>query len=164
MHDKPKTFFSQEYLQHEGELDRLLQLIQELKDSKSWFDGCSRVILYCTRYNLGRYANTSSFLIGFNGVDTDIISFLVPLSVLRLIYSSCWWLRRWHNFLSCSIISSAIDLLKSLMKADESSTYIIIDQVDFCLQFSHGWDSIFIFGIILFLDWNFFKEDIKVKT
>ncbi|XP_039132079.1 pentatricopeptide repeat-containing protein At4g04790, mitochondrial-like [Dioscorea cayenensis subsp. rotundata] len=82
---EPKAVISLiEYLQHEGELDRLLQLIQELKDSKSWFDGCSRVILYCTRYNLG---------------------------------------------------SSAIDLLKSLMKADESSTYIIIDQI-----FSQIWE------------------------
>ncbi|KAJ0984463.1 hypothetical protein J5N97_002819 [Dioscorea zingiberensis] len=83
---EPKAVISLiEYLQYEGELDRLLQLLEDLNGTRSWFDGCSRVILYCVRYNLG---------------------------------------------------SSAIDLLKLLMEEDESSTYIIIDQI-----FSQIWET-----------------------
>ncbi|XP_058072693.1 pentatricopeptide repeat-containing protein At4g04790, mitochondrial-like isoform X2 [Magnolia sinica] len=41
-----------ENLRSEGELDKLLQLLGELNDFNSWFDGCSRVVLYCARYKL----------------------------------------------------------------------------------------------------------------
>ncbi|KAG0499445.1 hypothetical protein HPP92_004136 [Vanilla planifolia] len=73
-----------EHLQAEGNLDRLLQLLGELDDSSYWFDGCSRVVLYCVQWNLA---------------------------------------------------SAAIQLLKTLKEADESSTYIVIDQV-----FSRIWE------------------------
>ncbi|CAL9083008.1 unnamed protein product [Musa acuminata var. zebrina] len=54
---EPKAVISLiEHIRAEGELDRLLQLLGELKDSNSWFDGCSRVILYCIQYNLSSTA------------------------------------------------------------------------------------------------------------
>ncbi|KAG8058049.1 hypothetical protein GUJ93_ZPchr0002g24635 [Zizania palustris] len=40
-----------ENIQTKGELDRLYQLIEELTDSSFWFDGCSRVLLYCVQHN-----------------------------------------------------------------------------------------------------------------
>ncbi|EHA8590375.1 Pentatricopeptide repeat-containing protein [Cocos nucifera] len=75
----------QEHLRTEGELDRLLQLLEELNDSSSWFDGCSRIALYCIQYN---------------------------------------------------IADAAVKLLKQLQKKDESSTYIVIDQI-----FSQIWET-----------------------
>lgn len=45
-----------EHLQNEGNLDRLWHLLDELTDSGYWFDGCSRVVLYCVRNNLARPA------------------------------------------------------------------------------------------------------------
>lgn len=79
----------QEHIRAEGELDRLLQLLGELKDSNSWFDGCSRVILYCIQYNLSRYAVTGSVYLFLN--DTFIAFVLMLLfsqSVLLLSYLS----------------------------------------------------------------------------
>ncbi|KAF0925028.1 hypothetical protein E2562_015336 [Oryza meyeriana var. granulata] len=40
-----------ENTQTKGQLDRLYQLLEELSDSSIWFDGCSRVLLYCVRHN-----------------------------------------------------------------------------------------------------------------
>ncbi|CAN6234102.1 unnamed protein product [Urochloa humidicola] len=40
-----------EHSQIEGELDRMHQLLDELNDSSSWFEGCGRVILYCVQHN-----------------------------------------------------------------------------------------------------------------
>ncbi|KAL5207009.1 hypothetical protein ABZP36_031444 [Zizania latifolia] len=40
-----------ENIQTKGELDRLYQLLEELTDSSFWFDGCSRVLLYCVQHN-----------------------------------------------------------------------------------------------------------------
>uniref|UniRef100_J3L9D1 PROP1-like PPR domain-containing protein n=2 Tax=Oryza brachyantha TaxID=4533 RepID=J3L9D1_ORYBR len=40
-----------ENTQTKGELDRLYQLLEELSDSTFWFDGCSRVLLYCVQHN-----------------------------------------------------------------------------------------------------------------
>ncbi|XP_020269191.1 pentatricopeptide repeat-containing protein At4g21880, mitochondrial-like isoform X1 [Asparagus officinalis] len=49
---EPKTVISLiEHIQSDGKLDRLLRLLEELNDSSFWFDGCSRVILYCVRYH-----------------------------------------------------------------------------------------------------------------
>lgn len=39
-----------ENLQSEGQLGRLLQLLEELNDPDYWIDGCCRVILYCIRH------------------------------------------------------------------------------------------------------------------
>ncbi|KAF5202540.1 hypothetical protein FRX31_007873 [Thalictrum thalictroides] len=39
-----------EHLQFEGKLNRLLQLLEELKDPDFWFDGCERVVIYCVRH------------------------------------------------------------------------------------------------------------------
>ncbi|PKU85832.1 Pentatricopeptide repeat-containing protein [Dendrobium catenatum] len=76
---EPKAAISLiENIQNEGNLDRLQQLLDDLIDSSYWFDGCSRVVLYCVRHNLAR---------------------------------------------------PAVDLLGELKKKDESSTYIVIDQV-----------------------------------
>ncbi|XP_068668087.1 pentatricopeptide repeat-containing protein At4g04790, mitochondrial-like isoform X2 [Aristolochia californica] len=48
---EPKAIISLiEYLRSEGQLDKLLELLEGLKDSGYWFDGCSRVVLYCVRY------------------------------------------------------------------------------------------------------------------
>ncbi|KAI3673777.1 hypothetical protein L6452_39907 [Arctium lappa] len=41
-----------EHLQSEGELSRLLELLQQLKDFDFWDDGCARIILYCVRHKL----------------------------------------------------------------------------------------------------------------
>nr|XP_043608051.1 pentatricopeptide repeat-containing protein At4g04790, mitochondrial-like isoform X2 [Erigeron canadensis] len=41
-----------EHLQSEGELSRLLQLLNKLHESEYWDDGCGRVILYCVRHKL----------------------------------------------------------------------------------------------------------------
>ncbi|XP_073114086.1 pentatricopeptide repeat-containing protein At4g21880, mitochondrial isoform X4 [Elaeis guineensis] len=83
---EPKAVISLiEHLRTEGELDRLLQLLEELNDSSSWFDGCSRIALYCIQYN---------------------------------------------------IADAAVKLLKQLQKKDESSTYIVIDQI-----FSQIWET-----------------------
>ncbi|KAJ9568091.1 hypothetical protein OSB04_004057 [Centaurea solstitialis] len=48
---KTVTIF-QEHLQSEGELSRLLQLLQQLKDFDFWDDGCARIILYCVRHKI----------------------------------------------------------------------------------------------------------------
>lgn len=48
---EPKAVISlMEHLQSDGELSRLLQLLEELKDVDYWVDGCCRLILYCVRY------------------------------------------------------------------------------------------------------------------
>ncbi|XXG82968.1 hypothetical protein AAC387_Pa10g0838 [Persea americana] len=50
-HLEPKAIISLiEYIQSEGELNKLLELLGELNVLGSWFDGCSRVVLYCVRY------------------------------------------------------------------------------------------------------------------
>ncbi|KAF8410992.1 hypothetical protein HHK36_003531 [Tetracentron sinense] len=50
-HLEPKATISLiEHFQSEGELSRLLQLLEELTDPDNWFDGCCRIILYCVRY------------------------------------------------------------------------------------------------------------------
>lgn len=83
---EPKAAISLiEHLRTEGELDRLLQLLEELNDSSSWFDGCSRIILYCVQNN---------------------------------------------------IADTAVKLLEQLKMRDESSTYIVIDQI-----FSQIWET-----------------------
>ncbi|XP_020534563.1 pentatricopeptide repeat-containing protein At4g21880, mitochondrial isoform X2 [Jatropha curcas] len=38
-----------EHLQSEGEVSRLLKLLEELQDPDYWLDGCCRVILFCIR-------------------------------------------------------------------------------------------------------------------
>nr|UPT48576.1 pentatricopeptide repeat protein AaPPR352 [Agave angustifolia] len=49
---EPKVIISLiEHIKSEGELNRLLQLLEELNGSSIWFDGCSRVVLYCVQYN-----------------------------------------------------------------------------------------------------------------
>ncbi|XP_073009232.1 pentatricopeptide repeat-containing protein At4g04790, mitochondrial-like isoform X3 [Typha latifolia] len=49
---EPKAVISLiEHLQTEDELHRLHLLLKELDDSSNWFDGCSRVILYCVQHN-----------------------------------------------------------------------------------------------------------------
>ncbi|KAF5942718.1 hypothetical protein HYC85_020360 [Camellia sinensis] len=49
---EPKAIISLiEYLQSEGELSRLLQLLEELNDQNYWVDGCCRVISYCVKHN-----------------------------------------------------------------------------------------------------------------
>ncbi|KAL6888546.1 hypothetical protein ACP4OV_009572 [Aristida adscensionis] len=40
-----------EYTRTEGELDRMYQLLEELNDSSSWFEGCNRVLTYCVQHN-----------------------------------------------------------------------------------------------------------------
>ncbi|CAL5392983.1 unnamed protein product [Camellia sinensis] len=48
---EPKAIISLiEYLQSEGELSRLLQLLEELNDQNYWVDGCCRVISYCVKH------------------------------------------------------------------------------------------------------------------
>ncbi|KAI3895436.1 hypothetical protein MKW92_044300 [Papaver armeniacum] len=50
---EPKAILSLfDYFQSDGELDRLMELLGELRDSDYWFDGCERIILYCVRHNL----------------------------------------------------------------------------------------------------------------
>ncbi|KAL6629199.1 hypothetical protein ACP70R_028964 [Stipagrostis hirtigluma subsp. patula] len=49
---EPKATISLiEHIRTEGELDRMYQLLEELNDSHSWFEGCSRVLLYCVQHN-----------------------------------------------------------------------------------------------------------------
>uniref|UniRef100_A0A0E0G0P2 Uncharacterized protein n=1 Tax=Oryza nivara TaxID=4536 RepID=A0A0E0G0P2_ORYNI len=51
-HLEPKSAIALiENTQTKGELDRLYQLLEELGDSNMWFDGCSRVLLYCVQHN-----------------------------------------------------------------------------------------------------------------
>ncbi|KAF2285830.1 hypothetical protein GH714_008293 [Hevea brasiliensis] len=38
-----------DHLQSEGEISRLLKLLEELQDPDYWVDGCCRVIMYCMR-------------------------------------------------------------------------------------------------------------------
>ncbi|GAV60856.1 PPR domain-containing protein/PPR_2 domain-containing protein [Cephalotus follicularis] len=48
---KPKAVLSLiEYCGSDGELGRLLQLLEEIHDPDYWIDGCWRIILYCVRY------------------------------------------------------------------------------------------------------------------
>lgn len=50
-HLEPKAIISLiEHLRSEGELDKLLRLLEELKELSGWFDGCGRIVLYCIRY------------------------------------------------------------------------------------------------------------------
>ncbi|THG07950.1 hypothetical protein TEA_003794 [Camellia sinensis var. sinensis] len=53
---EPKAIISLiEYLQSEGELSRLLQLLEELNDQNYWVDGCCRVISYCVKHKYLRF-------------------------------------------------------------------------------------------------------------
>ncbi|KAF3337055.1 pentatricopeptide repeat-containing protein [Carex littledalei] len=40
-----------EHIKTEGELERMTELLKELKDSIHWCDACCRVILYCVQHN-----------------------------------------------------------------------------------------------------------------
>jgi len=40
-----------DHIRTEGEVDRMHQLLDELNDSSSWFDGCGRALLYCVQHN-----------------------------------------------------------------------------------------------------------------
>ncbi|KAG2648324.1 hypothetical protein PVAP13_1NG042515 [Panicum virgatum] len=40
-----------DHIQTEGEVDRMHQLLDELNDLSSWFDGCGRAVLYCVQHN-----------------------------------------------------------------------------------------------------------------
>lgn len=40
-----------EHIKTEGELERMTELLKELKDSVHWCDACCRVILYCVQHN-----------------------------------------------------------------------------------------------------------------
>ncbi|KAG6526381.1 hypothetical protein ZIOFF_016364 [Zingiber officinale] len=102
---EPKAVISLlEHLQTEGELDRLLQLLEELKDSNSWFDGCSRVILYCIQYNLTGYSELTLYFFLYK-----IYCYLSDASVV--------------------LTSSALELLKKLKEKDVSSANLIIGQM-----------------------------------
>ncbi|KAJ8754661.1 hypothetical protein K2173_010752 [Erythroxylum novogranatense] len=49
-HVAPKTVLTLiEHFQSEGELSRILKLLERLEDSNHWVDGCFRAILYCIR-------------------------------------------------------------------------------------------------------------------
>ncbi|XP_056167549.1 pentatricopeptide repeat-containing protein At4g04790, mitochondrial-like isoform X2 [Syzygium oleosum] len=49
---EPKAVISLiEYLQSDGQLSRLLKLLEELTDRHFWLDGCYRILLYCVRFN-----------------------------------------------------------------------------------------------------------------
>ncbi|WVZ77992.1 hypothetical protein U9M48_025776, partial [Paspalum notatum var. saurae] len=73
-----------EHIRTEGELNTMHQLLDDLNDSSSWFDGCARVLLYCVQHNYP---------------------------------------------------DAAIDLLKQMKEEDETSTYMVVDQV-----FDQIWD------------------------
>lgn len=48
---KPKAILKLiEHLQSEGELDRLLLLLEQLNDPDHWADGCFRVVSYCVQH------------------------------------------------------------------------------------------------------------------
>lgn len=48
---EPKAVISLiEHCQSDGDLSKLLQLLEELEDLDYWVDGCCRIILYCVRY------------------------------------------------------------------------------------------------------------------
>ncbi|XP_076910860.1 pentatricopeptide repeat-containing protein At4g04790, mitochondrial-like [Bidens hawaiensis] len=50
---EPKAIISLiEHLQSEGELSRLLQLLNQLRNSELWDEGCAKIILYCIRHKL----------------------------------------------------------------------------------------------------------------
>lgn len=99
-------FVFQEHIQSEGKLDRLLQLLEELNDSSFWFDGCSRVIIYCVRYHFVKYA---------------------PMCPSILLFIFYIWYSIPHELVLC--ISSAIGLLKKLKEKDGTSTCFVIDKV-----------------------------------
>ncbi|KAJ1277772.1 hypothetical protein BS78_04G028900 [Paspalum vaginatum] len=40
-----------EHIRTKGELNTMHQLLDDLNDSSSWFDGCGRVLLYCVHHN-----------------------------------------------------------------------------------------------------------------
>ncbi|KAG9146745.1 hypothetical protein Leryth_005059 [Lithospermum erythrorhizon] len=40
-----------EHIKSEGQLDRLLQLLEKLQDQDYWIDGCYRVLMYCVHHN-----------------------------------------------------------------------------------------------------------------
>ncbi|XP_028761740.1 pentatricopeptide repeat-containing protein At4g04790, mitochondrial isoform X2 [Neltuma alba] len=49
---EPKTIINLiECTRSDGELDRLLRLLEELHDQDYWIDGCCRIVLYCIRNN-----------------------------------------------------------------------------------------------------------------
>ncbi|KAK1280861.1 Pentatricopeptide repeat-containing protein [Acorus gramineus] len=48
---EPRTIINLiEHLRSEGELNRLLELLEGLNGSNFWFEGCARIILYCIGY------------------------------------------------------------------------------------------------------------------
>ncbi|KAI3986599.1 hypothetical protein MKX01_014137 [Papaver californicum] len=102
---EPKAILSLfDYFQSDGELDRLMVLLGELNDPDYWFDGCGRVILYCVRHNLLRFAY--------------IIVFFFILLINVLFHLQLWFF----------LVSSAVDLLKKLKDKDELSTYAVVNQ------------------------------------
>ncbi|GJN18922.1 hypothetical protein PR202_gb06134 [Eleusine coracana subsp. coracana] len=44
-------YYREEHIQTEGQLDIMYQLLEELIDSSSWFEGGSRALLYCVQNN-----------------------------------------------------------------------------------------------------------------
>ncbi|XP_052734330.1 pentatricopeptide repeat-containing protein At4g04790, mitochondrial isoform X2 [Vigna angularis] len=58
---KAITCLIEELTQHNGELDGLLLLLNEMSDLDYWVDGCFKVILYCARNNNLRFELCYSF-------------------------------------------------------------------------------------------------------
>nr|GEV74476.1 pentatricopeptide repeat-containing protein At4g04790, mitochondrial-like [Tanacetum cinerariifolium] len=93
---EPKATISLiEHIQSEGELSRLLQLLDQLLDSEFWDDGCARIILYCVRYKL----------LGYSGL--SLCSIYV---ILQVLLTTCFDLN-----------SPAVDLLKQRMERSDAN-------------------------------------------
>ncbi|KAF5199267.1 Pentatricopeptide repeat-containing protein [Thalictrum thalictroides] len=76
-----------EHLQFEGELNRLLQLLEELKDPDFWFDGCERVVIYCVRHkHLSSAINLLKQLMDQDKMSIYAVLDQVYISLLPLYY------------------------------------------------------------------------------
>lgn len=112
-----------ELAQCDGELERLLLLLEELSDTNYWIDGCFRVIMFCVKNKHLRF-NFSSLLKPF---------------ILENIFC---------NFLTLFVfwLSSAVDLIKELN--DKCSYYevlmeVLLDQVGSTSQNLKFYEAVF---------------------
>lgn len=72
-----------EHIESDGESKKLFQLLEELNGSSFWFDGCSRVLAYCVRYNITNSA--IELLKQLKEKDESSTYF-----VIDMIYSNIW--------------------------------------------------------------------------
>uniref|UniRef100_A0AB38Z7E5 Glycosyltransferase 2 family n=1 Tax=Paeonia suffruticosa TaxID=45171 RepID=A0AB38Z7E5_PAESU len=86
-----------EHLQSEGELTRLLQLLEELNDSHYWGDGCTRVIFY---YVLPHFVKTTKLEVDLTSINIKTIE-----DIARMMMAILSWLPNSSSILEALLMN-----------------------------------------------------------